>query len=153
MLQARRHLNATASADNSRVRSVIALIDSLIAVVAEENVELARGLPASRLRQVEEKTRLADLFERQVAECAGGRISLHVQDRALREELMARILQLRGVMDENVVRLRAAIEASNRRIEAVMQAIRDQITSVSPYAASGRQAARGAISCGTSVRI
>lgn len=154
MLQARRHLNPIASsADDTRVRSVIALIDSLIAVVAEENAELVKGLPASRLKQVEEKTRLADLFEKQVADCAGGRISLHVRDRALREELMARIVALRDAMDENVLRLRAAMEASNRRIEAVMQAIRDQITSVSPYAASGRQAARGAISCGTSVRI
>ena len=51
-------------------------------------------------------------------------------------------------MDENLVRLRAAIEASNRRIEAVMQAIREQIAAVSPYGASGRLAAR-AVSSGT----
>ena len=37
------------------------------------------------------------------------------------------------------------------RIEAVMQAIREQIASVSPYAASGRRTTR-AVSCGTNVR-
>jgi len=54
-------------------------------------------------------------------------------------------------MEENLLRLRAAIEASNRRIDVVMQAIRQQVVSVSPYGAGGRQAAR-AMSCGTNVR-
>jgi hypothetical protein len=54
-------------------------------------------------------------------------------------------------MDENLVRLRAAIDASNRRIEAVMQAIREQIASVSPYGAGGRRTAH-AMSCTTNVR-
>ena len=112
------------------VRSLIALIDELISVVSEENSELAKGLPASRLKQVDEKNRLADLFEQCVAECAAKTVSLHVQDRALREQLMERILYLRAAMDENLIRLRAAIDASNRRIEAVMQAIREQNTSI-----------------------
>jgi len=133
------------------VRSLIALIDELISVVGEENAELAKGLPASRLKQVDEKNRLADLFETCVAECAARTASLNVQDRVLREQLMERILKLRGAMDENLMRLRAAIEASNRRIEAVMQAIREQIASVSPYGAGGRRTAH-ALSCSTNVR-
>ena len=36
------------------------------------------------------------------------------------------------------MRLRAAIEASQRRIDAVMSAIRVQISDSSPYNASGR---------------
>lgn len=139
-----------ATADD-RVRSLIALIDNLIAVVIEENVELAKGLPASRLKQVDEKNRLADLFEQRVAECSAQTVSLHVHDRQLREDLMDRILRLRASMDENVMRLRAAIDASNRRIDAVMQAIREQISSVSPYGASGRLSGQ-AMSCGTNVR-
>ncbi len=136
---------------DDRVRSLIALIDDLIAVVVEENVELAKGLPASRLKQVDEKNRLADLFEQRVAECASKPMNLNVQDRQLREELMERILRLRASMDENVLRLRAAIDASNRRIDAVMQAIREQISTVSPYGATGRLAGP-AMSCGTNVR-
>lgn len=134
---------------DARIRSLIVLIETLTALVAEENAELAKGLPASRLKQVDEKNRLAEVFERTVAECAAGTTSLNVGDRILREQLMERILKLRGAMDENLARLRAAIEASNRRIDAVMQAIREQIAAVSPYGASGRVAAR-AVSSGTS---
>jgi len=137
--------------NDEHIRTLIALIDELLQVVAEENVELSKGLPASRLKQVDQKNRLADLFEQCVAECTRQSASLHVQDRVLREQFMERILKLRAAMDENLVRLRAAIEASNRRIEAVMQAIREQIASVSPYAASGRRTTR-AMSCGTNVR-
>jgi hypothetical protein len=151
MIAVRDDKSSRSSLSDDRVKSLIALIDDLIAVVASENAELAQGLPASRLKQVDEKTRLADLFERWVAECAAGASVLYVRDRALREQLMERILRLRAAMDENLLRLRAAIEASNRRIEVVMQAIRQQIVSVSPYGASGRQSA-GTMSCSTNVR-
>ncbi|MBR0869468.1 flagellar protein FlgN [Bradyrhizobium tropiciagri] len=136
---------------DERARSLITLIDSLIVIVNEENVELAKGLPASRLKQVDEKNQLATLFEQCVAEAVGRTANLQVQDRVLREQLMERILRLRGAMDENVLRLRAAIEASNRRIEAIMYAIREQIANVSPYGAAGRRVTSAA-SCGTNVR-
>jgi hypothetical protein len=143
--------NGNPASNEMRVKSLIALIDELITVVVEENTELAKGLPASRLKQVDEKNRLAELFERCVAECAARTVNLHVQDRALREQLMERIAGLRTAMDENLMRLRAAIEASNRRIEAVMQAIREQIASVSPYGSGGRHTSH-AMSCSTNVR-
>jgi hypothetical protein len=151
MIAVRHDTTSRSSLSDDRVRSLIALIDDLIAVVASENAELAKGLPASRLKQVDEKTRLADLFEQWVRECAAGATVLYVRDLALREQLMERILRLRSAMDENLVRLRAAIEASNRRIEVVMQAIRQQIVSVSPYGAGGRQST-GSVSCSTNVR-
>ncbi len=144
-------LTSNLAPHDHRVKSLIDLIDELILVVGEENLELAKGLPASRLKQVDEKNRLAELFEQCVAECAAKTASLHVQDRVLREQLMERILSLRVAMDENLMRLRAAIEASNRRIEAVMQAIREQIASVSPYGAGGRRTTQ-ALSCSTNVR-
>lgn len=142
-------VRTNAASGDARIKSLIALIDVLTAVVAEENAELAKGLPASRLKQIDEKNRLAEIFERTVAECAAGTSTLNVRDRILREQLLDQILKLRAAMDENLVRLRAAIEASNRRIETVMQAIREQIAAVSPYGASGRVAAR-AVSSGTS---
>jgi hypothetical protein len=151
-MNAVRNTGAGQPAGDERVKSLIVLIDELIAVVVEENAELAKGLPASRLRQVDEKNRLADLFGERVAECAVKSVSLNVEDRRLREQLMERISRLRGAMDENLVRLRAAIEASNRRIEAVMQAIREQIASASPYGAAGRRSTARAVSCGTDVR-
>lgn len=132
-----------------QIKSLVHLIDVLTAHVAEENAELAKGLPASRLKYVQEKSQLAEMFEKIVAECAAGTTSLHVRDRVFREQLMERILTLRLAMDENLVRLRAAIDASDRRIEAVMQAVREQIATMSPYGASGRIATRAA-SSGTS---
>jgi hypothetical protein len=152
MTPARNTRNSRPAGGDEHVRSLIALIDDLIAVVAEENVELAKGLPASRLKQVDEKNRLADLFEKYVAESTVAASSLQVRDRVLSEQLMERILRLRAAMDENLIRLRAAIEASNRRIEAVMQAIREQIASVSPYGAGGRHATRAMSSGSTNVR-
>jgi len=151
MIPVRHDKTSRPAVNDDRVRGLIALIDDLVAVVASENAELARGLPASRLKQVDEKTRLADLFEQWVVECAAGATALYVRDRTLREQLLERILRLRTAMDENLLRLRAAIEASNRRIEVVMQAIRQQIVSVSPYGAGGRQSA-GTMSCSTNVR-
>lgn len=139
------------AADDVRIKSLIALIEHLTVLVEQENAELAKGLPASRLKQAYEKNQLAEVFEQSVAECAAGTTSLNVRDRLLREQLLERILKLRAAMDENLIRLRAAIEASNRRIEAVMQAIREQIAAVSPYGASGRLAAR-AVSSGTNRR-
>jgi hypothetical protein len=147
-----RHTRKTPAAGDERVKSLITLIDNLIAVVAEENAELAKGLPASRLKQVDDKGRLADLLGERVAECTAKTASLTVQDRLLREQLMERLARLRGAMDENLVRLRAAIEASNRRIEAVMQAIRAQIANASPYGAGGRRNTSRAVSYGTDVR-
>lgn len=133
------------------VTTLIALIDELIVVVSEENVELAKGLPASRSKQIDDKNRLASIFEQRVAECAVQTASLHVEDPVLRAQLMERIFNLRVAMDENLIRLRAAIDASNRRIEAVMQAIRAQIATVSPYGAEGRREAR-AMSFSTNVQ-
>ncbi len=134
------------------VKMLIALIDELIAVVVEENVELSKGLPASRLKQVDEKNRLAGVFEQRVAACTAQVANLNVKDIVLRQQMMGKIAELRVAMDENLMRLRAAIDASNRRIEAVMQAIREQIANVSPYGAAGRRAPIRSVSCGTNVR-
>ncbi len=136
---------------DDHIRALIALIDELLSVLSDENAELSKGLPASRLKQVDEKNRLADLFRQSVAECAAKTATLEVEDRGLREQLMERILRLRAATDENLVRLRAAIDASQRRIDAVMQAIREQIASASPYGAAGRRTTR-AVSCATNVQ-
>lgn len=143
--------NVQPGIDDERARGLMALIDELIQVIEDENAELAKGLPASRLKQVDAKARLAEVFERWVAECTAGCGAIKVQNRQLRDLLVDRILQLRGAMDENLIRLRAAIEASHRRIDAVMQAIREQLANKSPYGAAGTRAARP-LSCGTSLR-
>lgn len=55
--KAKSHATRTSAANgDTRIKSLIALIDVLTALVAEENVELAKGLPASRLKQVDGRT-------------------------------------------------------------------------------------------------
>jgi len=59
-------------------------------------------------------------------------------NRALQQKVLQRIGSLSAAMDENMIRLRAAIAASQRRIDAVMAALREQISDSSPYNANGR---------------
>ena len=76
-----RNTKTNPAVGDERARSLIALIDGLIEIVNEENVELAKGLPASRLKHVDEKNRLATLFEQSVAEAVGKAASLRASVR------------------------------------------------------------------------
>jgi hypothetical protein len=137
--------------NGNRIEDLVELIDALIDVVVEENIALAMGLPASQSRHTGRKLVLAEQFEKWVADVSMRRVLLHTPDRALQARVLQRIEALRISMDENMVRLRAAIEASQRRIDAVMAAIRDQISDNSPYNARGRISGYSA-SSGTSLR-
>ncbi|CAN5262620.1 hypothetical protein BH11PSE4_BH11PSE4_24880 [soil metagenome] len=130
--------HAVAATDGKRIEDLIELIDALIDVVTEENIALAMGLPASQSRHTARKLELADMFEMWVREVSMKNLLLQTPNRPLQHKVMARIDNLRTSMDENMTRLRAAIEASQRRIDAVMSAIREQISDKSPYGASGR---------------
>nr|WP_157038897.1 flagellar protein FlgN [Rhodopseudomonas palustris] len=124
--------------DSHRIADLVELIDQLIDVVTEENIALAMGLPASQSRHTARKLELSELFEQWVKQVSMKNVLLSTPDRALQIRVLDRIERLRLVMDENIVRLRAAIEASQRRIDAVMAAIRQQIAGNSPYGANGR---------------
>ena len=127
-----------AAALTAAIDDLMKLIDELNTVVDEENRVLARGLPASLSRFTARKNELATEFEKWVAAIASGRISLWNVDSAKRERFLAAVARLHKDMDENVERLRAAIDASRRRIDAVMQAIRNEFRTASPYRADGR---------------
>jgi glutathione S-transferase len=117
---------------------MIALMDEMIAIIAEENACLAKGLPASRSKQLARKIELAAYFEKWVADAATDRVNFRVGGEALRAKLMERTRYLQVVTDENITKLRAAIAASQRRIDAVMGAIKERMSDSSPYAANGR---------------
>jgi hypothetical protein len=132
------HSRLPVTASGGRIEDLIELIDALIDVVDEENVALAMGLPASQSRHTGRKMVLADQFEKWVVEVTRRQLLLCTPDKSLQEKVLRRIESLRVAMDENMTRLRAAIEASQRRIDAVMAAIREQISDNSPYNAKGR---------------
>jgi hypothetical protein len=145
-------LQPAISNDGSRIEDLIELIDCLIDVVTEENIALAMGLPASQSRHTARKLELSELFEKWVREVAMKNVLLSTPDRQLQAKVFQRLEQLRISMDENVTRLRAAIEASQRRIDAVMAAIREQMADNSPYGSNGRISAQPA-SYARNVRI
>jgi hypothetical protein len=131
-------LRQPAIAMGTRIEDLIELIDSLLDLVNEENIALAMGLPASQSRHTERKLVLADQFEKWVQDVDMRRKLLGTPDKRLQEKVLRHIETLRCAMDDNMTRLRAAIEASQRRIDAVMSAIREQISDNSPYNAKGR---------------
>lgn len=130
--------------DGSDIADLAELIECLIDVVTEENIALAMGLPASQSRHTARKLELAEMFERWVKDIALKGVLLGTPDRSLQVNVLERVEQLRVTMDENLTRLRAAIEASQRRIDAVMAAIREQVADNAPYGSNGRVRAQTA---------
>lgn len=134
---------------NAAVHRVIAVIDDLVALIEQENQVLARGFPASLASSVVRKNELADVFEGKVREVVERQLFMRMTDDALRRHFLARVKSLRVSMTENTDRLRAAIDATRRRVESVMRAIRAQVANPSAYGANGRLTeSRAAVSVG-----
>jgi hypothetical protein len=131
---------------NAAVAAVIDLMQRMTLVIEEENRILSQGMPASLASTSARKTELADQFEGWANRVRTAQIEIGHADIEMRAKLLNATKALRTVMEENVVRLRIAMEASRRRVEAVMSAIREQISSSSPYGANGRLQDRKAAS-------
>jgi len=141
-----------APSSSARIEQLIDLIDELIGVVLEENEWLAQGLPASRSRQIARKVELADLLKQWTEEIQSAQVSIRTSDERLQAKFKDRMDLLKAEMDENIVRLKAAIEASRRRVEMVMSAIRDQVRSSAPYSPGGRATGPASVTLGTNIR-
>lgn len=128
-------------AADAAARAMLALLDEMIVVIAEENDLLAAGIPGSTSHVVARKRELAEALSRWIASLRSGEIALVGADRALRARLVERNEVLRRQMDANVGSLRASMAATRRRIDAIMRAIREQSTPPpSRYGANGRTA-------------
>lgn len=119
-------------------RKLLALMDEFITLVVEENAMLSRGLPAAMSLVAVRKGELACEFEMWVKAANARAIRLETASEPVRQQFIERLAVFQQVMNENVARLEAAIEASKRRIDAVMSAIRQEMTDVSPYRANGK---------------
>lgn len=129
------------SADaNTALSSAIALIDELVRVIECENDTLGRGFPASLVGTTTRKSALGAAFEVWVMSVRSRTVDLGQCDENLRAQLLARTKVLNETVSENVNRLRAAIDASHRRLDALMRAIREDIAQSAPYGANGRVA-------------
>ncbi|NJO54227.1 MAG: flagellar protein FlgN [Bacteroidales bacterium] len=127
-----------ASDIDATVAEAIELIDRLVDVLNQENKILGRGFPASLIGSTARKSELGEAFEQWVAAVRERRIDLGAADQALREAMVARSHVLNAAVGENVGRLQAALDASHRRLDAVMRAIREDMTQNAPYDAKGQ---------------
>ena len=144
--------NGQAADGRAVAERAIVLIDELIAVIREENGILALGMPSSLAGPADRKNRLADELARLTDQALAQGIVRHRQAEPLRRQLDARRHALRADMVENGERLRAAMDASRRRIEAVMRAVRTEAAAASPYGANGRIRGPSATSVGTTLQ-
>lgn len=145
---------APASNADLSIAKVVALVDELIAVVEEENRNLARGMPASLSNSTARKTALAEDVERWAMHVQRHDLGRAAADRTMRDRLFEQVRRLGTVMDENVSRLRQAIAASHRRVDAIMQAVREDVASRGTYGENGQVAGPRAATgwCGRGVR-
>jgi hypothetical protein len=128
----------SASEVDAAVTEAIALIDELVEVLSDENKTLSRGFPASLIDTTARKNELGEAFEQWVAAVREQRINLGDADDVLRSKMIARSHSLHIAVDENIGRLRAAIDASHRRLDAVLRAVREDMASTATYGANGR---------------
>ncbi len=113
--------SATLPAEN--VEDLFILIQDLAAIMVEENVLLAAGLPAAVVETTDRKVALAERFDH-LWSSARGRLAA---DQKSVRRLIAAIAELRHVADENLTRLDAARAASQRRVETAMAALRGKV--------------------------
>ena len=123
---------------DAAAHKLISLIEDFIIVVREENAMLGRGMPASVSSVTVRKVELADALDRWGAAARQGEFRIEMATGAVRELFTERLTLFQQLMNENMTQLEAAIEASRRRIDAVMDAIRQEMSDGSSYGANGQ---------------
>lgn len=117
---------------------LLAVIAELTEVIVEENAVMAEGLPAAVAATVDRKLDLSEAYDDLYAEMADTGPDWLTTDPDFASRLMEAVLGLRAVTAENLTRLEAAMDASKRRVEAVMAAMRSTVQENAPYGAKGR---------------
>lgn len=118
---------------------MIELVNSLAALIAEENAQLRSGVPAAQVATVRLKIKLASELERQVRLIRAGGLFDHETDPRLRATLVQRGAELQMAMQENAAHLRAAMVSTRRRVDAIMRAFREHEARPGRYDNAGRR--------------
>lgn len=117
-------------------RALLETVTELAEIIAGENMALAQGYPAGLAASSERKTELAAEYAELWEEFGPGAAAL-AADPEFGHALMAAVRQLRHGAQENITRLEAAMTASRRRVEAVLEALRQDARTSGPYGAKG----------------
>jgi len=116
--------NVEINNDHSAVSDFVGVMGRLQAVIAQENDLLNRGLPASVIETIELKAALSKEFGAKGDELVAGDTGKELQGTALQEKLLTATAQLYAMTEENRQLLSRALDATRRRVDKVMDAIR-----------------------------
>jgi flagellar biosynthesis/type III secretory pathway chaperone len=126
---------AQSATGQKKVQQMIALLDELHDVITAENRMLSSGLPASLSQTVLRKTELANGLDNCLAEMRAGELTKDGTDPAELAELIGKLQSLRSLMGENSLRIKQSMDATRRRIDAIMRALRDEPKQAGIYGA------------------
>lgn len=115
---------STLPAAESKLSQMVDLLDQLHEVVGAENRLLATGLPASLAQTVARKTELANQLDGWLDVMRRGELADEVSGPEALAVLVAKLHSLRALMGENTVRIKRSMEATRRRIDGIMRALR-----------------------------
>lgn len=104
---------------------VIDLIEELHGVIGAENNLLAGGLPASLAKTVARKTQLANELDSWLEVMRSGEFGKGSEPEEI-AQLVSRLQSLRVLMGENSLAIKRSMEATRRRIDGIMRALRDE---------------------------
>jgi hypothetical protein len=117
---------------SGQVPRIIDLLEELHGVIGAENNLLAGGLPASLARTVARKTQLANELDGWLQLMRSGEFGKGSAPEEI-AELVSRLQSLRVLMGENSLAIKRSMEASRRRIDGIMRALRDEPTQAGIY--------------------
>lgn len=123
--------NVETAQANATLADVMSVLDELLVLIDAENIRLRSGLPASLAQQVVRKTQLADDLEMWLSRMRRGELVFRGNhDLNL---LIERLRTLQELMGENTDLIRRAMQATRRRISAIMEALRKEATTPAGY--------------------
>lgn len=117
--------------------ALLETVTELSEVIAEENVTLASGYPAGLALTSERKTELAAEYAELWEDLGADGAAALAADPEFGRALIAAVNHLRQAAGENITRLEAAMNASRRRVEAVLEALRQDARVSGTYGAKG----------------
>lgn len=112
------------AAQPEQVAQVIDLLEELHGVIGAENNLLAGGLPASLAKTVARKTQLANELDGWLEVMRSGEFGRGSEPEEI-AQLVSRLQSLRVLMGENSLAIKRSMEATRRRIDGIMRALRD----------------------------
>lgn len=138
---------------NRLVRDLIGKCTGLIDLMGRETELLKAMRPKDIVELQEEKTFLARSYEQQARQLAADPACLKAVEPVLREELETAMRALEQASGANELALRAAREANDRTIRAIVAAVMEQTEETGTYGRDGAQRAGEAAGGGKSLAL